>query len=477
VGEGLVASSCGSDERSFVTWIEPARFGGFDESRRQITLLAPSEFFRSWLHKKFKPRIEEAAEAVLGHRVELLLKVDESRGDLFAPALPDTAPVSPPSPSPAAIQPGAGDSPAWAGELREGPGARPIASRPLLERYTFENFVVGESNRFAFAAARAVADPTSRVYNPLFIYGGAGLGKTHLMHAIGNLTLLADPRRRVAYVTSEDFMNLFIDSISSRHQMEFRSCFRQCDLLLLDDVQFFIEKERTQTEFFHTFNALYETGRKIVITSDRPPKELAPLEERLRSRFEWGLIVDIQRPDLETRVAILRQKALQEGLDIPRDALLYIAEQVTSNVRELEGALIRLKAYHALKRTPLDLATARHALDVLHTAPQAPHRLTVEQIQGAVCEYFGLSLVELNGASREKKYCEPRHIAQYLCRQMTDLSFPDIAQRFGGRDHTSIIHACRRIKRNSQRDTRLAGVLKYLTGRLEQKHAGNGELR
>jgi chromosomal replication initiator protein len=341
----------------------------------------------------------------------------------------------------------------------------------LNPRYTFEQFVIGENNRFAHAAAMKVADASTRQFNPLFIYGGAGLGKTHLMQAIGHKMLALDPSKRVVYVTSEQFMNHFITALSTGEQMEFRSLYRNVDLLLVDDVQFFVGKEQTQAEFFYTFNELYETGRKIVFSSDKPPKDLTPLEDRLRSRFEWGLTVDIQVPDVETRAAILRKKSVMLGFVLEHEVAIFIAERIQTNVRELEGALQRVAAYAELQHRPIDLDVAGDVLGHIALQPDTPREITVESVQQAVCNFFSISLADLCGPSRVKKLSRPRHIAQYLARQLTGLSYPEIGDRFGGRDHTSILHACRKIERELDTDAQLANCVTFLTRQLR-----NGDL-
>ncbi|MCC5877688.1 MAG: chromosomal replication initiator protein DnaA, partial [Candidatus Sumerlaeia bacterium] len=315
------------------------------------------------------------------------------------------------------------------------------------------------------AAAPAPPDPRSRGFNPLFIYGGSGLGKTHLMQAIGHCLYERDNRLRVTYITSEQFINNFINAIQNRTHVDFRAMYRNCDLLLIDDVQFLQGKERTQQEFFHTFNALYDAGKRVVVTSDRPPKELATLEERLRSRFEWGLLVDIQPPDLETRIAILRKKAKQEGVNLSSDVIHFIAEHITENIREIEGALKRLHMAASLHDCQIDLERARTILGHLIVGNPQP-KVSVEDIQRSVCEYFKINLSDLLGSGRSKRVSQPRHMAQYLSRKLTDLSFPDIAQKFGGKDHTSIIYAVRKVERDMEKDSNVASIVNHLTRRV-----------
>ncbi len=319
----------------------------------------------------------------------------------------------------------------------------------LNMKYTFDTFVVGSSNRMTHAACQAVADniannKDSRVYNPLFIYGGAGLGKTHLMHAIGNHVLSRKPNAKIAYVSSETFTNEMIDSIRDGSTKNFREKYRNVDVLLIDDIQFLSNKEGTQEEFFHTFNTLYDSNKQIIISSDRPPNEIKKLEERLRTRFSMGLTTDIQPPDYETRIAILRKKAQNEGLQIPDDVFNYIAEHVRSNIRELEGALVRLSAYSNLSQRNIDLLLTRECLQDL-IKENGPILITGELIQEKVAEYYRMRVEDFTSKKRTKNIAYPRQIAMYLCREMTDLSLPKIGELFGGRDHSTVIHACDKI--------------------------------
>ncbi len=314
----------------------------------------------------------------------------------------------------------------------------------LNPKYTFDTFVVGNSNRFAHAASLAVAEAPGDAYNPLFIYGGVGLGKTHLMHAIGHYVAQNFAGQRLLYITSENFTNELIAAIKDNKNIEFRDRFRNLDVLMIDDIQFLAGRERTQEEFFHTFNALHTAGKQIIITSDRPPKEIARLEDRMVSRFEWGLIADIQRPDIETRIAILRQKAQSEGYQVEDEVLQLIATHIESNIRELEGSLTRVLAYAALEGKPLDVALATAALgDIL--IGREPKRLTCEMIQRAVASYYSLDVAELKGAKRNREITLPRQVSMYLTRELTDLSLPRIGDEFGGRDHTTVMHSCEKI--------------------------------
>lgn len=317
---------------------------------------------------------------------------------------------------------------------------------PLNPKYTFDTFVVGNSNRFAHAACYAVGEAPARAYNPLFIYGGVGLGKTHLMQAIGHHINDKYPHYSVMYVSSEQFTNELISSIKDDNTPGFRNKYRNIDVLMIDDIQFLAGKERTQEEFFHTFNTLYEANKQLVISSDRPPRNIPTLEDRLRSRFEWGLITDIQIPDLETRIAILRKKAQLEDLNISYDILDYIASYIDSNIRELEGALIRLVAYAKITDQPLTMATAAEALkDIL--PPPRPKKITIEAIQKEVCSYYDIEIKEMLSKKRNRQLVHPRQIAMFLSRKLTDASYPLIGDQFGGRDHTTVMHAFDKIEK------------------------------
>ncbi|MCW2936378.1 MAG: chromosomal replication initiator DnaA, partial [Actinomycetia bacterium] len=337
-------------------------------------------------------------------------------------------------------------SPAHTGPLPIIPGATaPRPSARLNPKYTFETFVIGSSNRFAHAAAVAVAEAPAKAYNPLFIYGDSGLGKTHLLHAIGHYAQTLYAGLRVRYVSSEEFTNEFINMIRDGKQDGFRRRYRDIDVLLVDDIQFLENKEGTQEEFFHTFNTLHNASKQIVISSDRAPKRLVTLEDRLRSRFEWGLLTDVQPPELETRIAILRKKAVQEGLNAPPEVLEYIASRISTNIRELEGALIRVTAFASLNRQSVDLQLAEIVLKDLIPETQGP-QITAATIMGQTAAYFGLSIEDLCGTSRSRVLVTARHIAMYLCRELTDMSLPKIGQQFGGRDHTTVINADRKIR-------------------------------
>ncbi len=340
-------------------------------------------------------------------------------------------------------------------------------STMLNPKYTFDSFVIGNSNRFAHAASLAVAESPSKAYNPLFIYGGVGLGKTHLMHAIGHYILNNNSKSKVVYVSSEKFTNELINSIKDDKNVEFRNKYRNIDVLLIDDIQFIAGKERTQEEFFHTFNALYEANKQIILSSDRPPKEIPTLEDRLRSRFEWGLIADIQAPDFETRMAILKKKADVENLNIPNEVMAYIATQIKSNIRELEGALIRIVAFSSLTNKEISIDLAVEALKDIISSKQSK-QVTIDLIQDVVANYYNLKVADLKSARRTRNIAFPRQIAMYLCRKLTDMSLPKIGEEFGGRDHTTVIHAYEKISTNLKQDESLQNVIGDLTKRLNQ---------
>ena len=352
------------------------------------------------------------------------------------------------------------------------PGALPGTPRPtqarLNPKYTFETFVIGSSNRFAHAAAVAVAEAPAKAYNPLFIYGDSGLGKTHLLHAIGHYAQSLYHGVKVRYVSSEEFTNDFINMIRDGKQDGFRRRYRDVDVLLVDDIQFLENKEGTQEEFFHTFNTLHNASKQIVISSDRAPKRLVTLAPRLRRRFEWGLITDVQPPELETRIAILRKKAVQEGLNAPPEALEYIASRISTNIRELEGALIRVTAFASLNRQSVDLQLAEIVLKDLIPEAQGPE-ITAATIMGQTASYFGLSIDDLCGTSRSRVLVTARQIAMYLCRELTDLSLPKIGQQFGGRDHTTVMHADRKIRSLMAERRSIYNQVTELTNRIKQQ--------
>ena len=331
----------------------------------------------------------------------------------------------------------------------------------LSPRYSFETFIVGASNQFAHAACRAVAEAPSRSYNPLFLYGGVGLGKTHLMHAIGHYVLTHAPGLKLTYISAERFMNEVIHAIRYDRILEFRERFRSVDVLLVDDIQFIAGKERTQTEFFHTFNALHDAQKQIVLSSDCPPHQITELEERLRSRFEWGLIADIQSPDLETKIAILKRKAESEGVFLPDDVAIYIAGRIKSNIRELEGSLIRLLAYASLTGSELTMSLAQDVLrDVLRQEERA---VTIDMIQKFVADYYQLKMTELKSRNNSKSVAMPRQVAMYLCKALTNASLPEIGKSFGGKHHSTVIHSIRKVEEMRQRDQAFNSLVNTLT--------------
>ncbi|MDQ6897028.1 MAG: chromosomal replication initiator protein DnaA [Actinomycetota bacterium] len=405
--------------------------------------------------------------------VQLSVSVDESLEDDYPPPISDTQP-------PPAAQNGHA-YPSVEPDLDAGmPGSRRSGQAPLPDRsreadksrlnpkYTFDTFVAGSSNRFAHAAALAVAEGPARSYNPLFIYGDSGLGKTHLLHAIGEYARTLLPHLRVRYVNSEEFTNDFINSIRDDRTSRFQSIYRDVDVLLIDDIQFLAGKVQTQEEFFHTFNALHNASKQVVITSDLPPKQLTGFEERLRSRFEWGLICDVQPPDLETRIAILRKKATLERMSTPDDVLEYIASKISSNIRELEGALIRVTAFANLNRQPVTLDLAEVVLRDLIPSEQ-PAQITVSTIMGETAKYFALTIDDLCSSSRSRQLVQARQIAMYLCRELTELSLPKIGQHFGGRDHTTVMHADRKIRELMSERRAIYNQVTELTNRIKQQ--------
>ncbi len=400
------------------TWIEP-----LDSSIESgvLLLVAPTDFHFRWVGDRYLPALREAAMQTLGLEIELTVLPPTDTP--FSPRQEqETLPID-------TIDP-----------------ARSRANDPrLVPKYTFDNFVVGQSNRFAHAAALAVAEQPGSHYNPLFIYANAGLGKTHLLHAVGHHRIELDPTAVVRYVSSEQFFNEFINGIRRKRMNEFKDRYRTIDVLLLDDVQFFEGKEQILEEFFHTFNSLYEAGKQVVISSDRHPKHLSTLEDRLRSRFEWGLLTDIQSPDIETRLAILRKNAEFAPSPVPPEVMTFIAENVNQNIRELEGALTRVTAFASLTDETISLTMAKEVLsDIVDTVRSTP--ITVDRIIEVTCDYCSTTPEELVGPSRKQPLARSRQIAMYLCREHTDLSLPKIGKRFGGRDHTTVIHAVDKVK-------------------------------
>lgn len=402
-----------------------------------VLLAAPNDLTKDMLDSRLRPMLAPALSARLGRDVRVLVTVEPS---LAADADLDGSPAAEETPAESALA----DVLGHPVPVTREPARRPQPAR-LNEKYRFETFVTGSSNRFAHAAAVAAAEAPAKAYNPLFIYGDSGLGKTHLLHAIGHYTQYLFAGSQIRYVNSEEFTNDFINSIRDDKASAFQRRYRDVDVLLVDDIQFLANKERTQEEFFHTFNALHNNGKQLVISSDRPPKQLSTLEDRLRNRFEWGLITDIQPPELETRIAILRKKAAAEHLDVPAEVLEYIASKISRNIRELEGALIRVTAFASINRQPVDLTATIVVLKDLVSDTAEPE-ITAADIMGATASYFQISLEDLCGSSRSRALVTARQIAMYLCRELTDMSLPRIGQTFGGRDHTTVMHAERKIR-------------------------------
>jgi chromosomal replication initiator protein len=445
-------------------------------------LAAPHEFAKDVLESRLRPALTAALAAEIGREVRVAVTVETSTGaeassnvvdhrtsdDDSVRAGADTA--RPSEPDRGNHQGGQETQPTRShlGTGREPGGRREIEPARLNPKYTFETFVIGASNRFAHAAAVAVAEAPAKAYNPLFIYGESGLGKTHLLHAIGHYAMGLFHGARVRYVSSEEFTNDFINSIRDGRAEGFRRRYREVDVLLVDDIQFLENKEQTQEEFFHTFNTLHNANKQIVISSDRPPKQLVTLEDRLRNRFEWGLLTDVQPPELETRIAILRKKAAQERLNVPNDVMEYIASKIASNIRELEGALIRVTAFASLNRQGVDLSLAEVVLKDLIPDSQGPE-ITAATIMGATASYFGISLEDLCGSSRSRVLVTARQVAMYLCRELTDLSLPKIGQLFGGRDHTTVMHADRKIRSLMAERRSIYNQVTELTNRIKSQ--------
>lgn len=418
----------------FDTWFAPIRLQGIDDSGARIAV--PNRFFADWLTQHYRDLLTEGlSRANGGVTMDVAFVVDrkaETRAE-EGTASPSTG--------------------------RSQTAARPRRGIQLNPKYTFTSFVVGAGNQFAHAACMAVAEQPAKAYNPLFIYGGVGLGKTHLLNAIGNH--VADHTDlRISYVTTEQFTNEVINSIRYDKMIDLRKRYRNIDMLMIDDIQFLAGKERTQEEFFHTFNALYEARKQIVLSSDRVPKDLPDIEERLRSRFEWGLIADLQPPDVETRIAILRKKSEDEGIVLPEDVIHFLATTMKNNIRELEGSLVRLGAYSSLTGQAITLEMAKNVLrDLIGDKKKI---IMLDDIQEAVSARFHVKISDLKSRRRSKTLVHPRQIAMYLCRELTDASFPEIGRHFGGKDHTTIIHACKQIAKAREADSALNATLESL---------------
>ncbi len=427
-------------EVSFNTWIKSCQ--PISMSNTSIKISVPNSFTQDILTKRYKDLVANSIKAVCSklYDIEFVILSDASDKENLK--------IKSDKPTKSII-------------------VNDEMSSTLNPKYTFNSFVIGNSNRFAHAASLAVAEAPAKAYNPLFIYGGVGLGKTHLMHAIGHYILEGNPNAKVVYVSSEKFTNELINSIKDDKNEEFRSKYRNVDVLLIDDVQFIAGKERTQEEFFHTFNALHDANKQIILSSDRPPKEIPTLEDRLRSRFEWGLIADIQVPDFETRMAILKKKADVENLNIANDVMGYIASKIKSNIRELEGALIRIIAYSSLTNREVSVDLATEALKDIISKKQGKH-VTIDAIQDVVASYYNLRIEDLKSQRRTRSVAYPRQIAMYLSRKLTDMSLPKIGEEFGGRDHTTVIHAYEKISENLKTDDTLQHTVNNITKKLTQ---------
>ena len=441
--------------RAFLAMTKPLGLLPNEDGPASLLVAAPNSFAKDVLESRLRPVINEVLTRELAGATNIAVMVDESieLADLPEPAIVVELP-----------RPGTGRE--NQSDIRS--STTEPSSSQLNERYTFETFVTGESNRFARAAANAVAEAPAKAYNPLFIYGDSGLGKTHLLHAIGAYSRELFPNIRVRYVSSEEFTNDFINSIRDDKATSFQRRYRDLDVLLIDDIQFLENKERTQEEFFHTFNTLHNAKKQIVISSDRSPKQLTTLEDRLRSRFAWGFTIDVQPPELETRIAILRKKAAQDRLNAPDDVLEYIASKISTNIRELEGALIRVTAFASLNRQSVDMGLAEIVLKDL-MPNETNLEITAATIMAQTATFFKLTLEDLCGTSRSRALVEARQIAMYLCRELTDLSLPKIGQTFGGRDHTTVMHADRKIRELMAERRALYNHVNEITTKIKQQ--------
>ncbi|HRK61485.1 MAG TPA: chromosomal replication initiator protein DnaA [Candidatus Omnitrophota bacterium] len=421
-------------ERSFQTWFGPISISSLEGA--SVALAVPDSYYGKWLYEHYQNLIESSFQDVLGKKMTVSYLVVEK----------------------ALIQ-------------EKGPSLQPASAASaridgMNPNYTFDSFVIGPGNRFAHAAATAVSDAPAKNYNPLFVYGRAGLGKTHLLQSIANEVKNKNPRFNVLYMSSEKFVNQLITSIQTKKTGEFRARYRNCDLLLIDDIHFIADKEATQEEFFHTFNTLYDAHKQIVVSSDRPPKEIPGLEERLVSRFAWGLVTDIQPPDFETRVAILKKKIEKETVAVPDDVAYFIASKIKSNIRELEGALIRVVAYCTLTGAILDVKLAESVLkDSFHEESQ---KFSIEEVQKVVAEYFHIHVADLRSKTRTRSVVKPRQYAMFLIRDMTKYSLPEIGDFFGGRDHTTVLHACKTVTNERLKDPEIAKMLETLKNMLKK---------
>ena len=427
-------------QQNFDIWIKPIHFVSIDGEK--VELEVPNRFFKEWINEHYSPQIREAVSFFTQKPCHLQFRIRNDRiGERdFIPPLPRGS------------------------EAPSSPSLQPIFN----PKYTFDHFVVGASNQFANAACLAVANLPAKNYNPLFIYGGVGLGKTHLLHAIGNHILkhhvLLD-MRKICYISSEEFTNELINSLRYEKMDEFRNKFRRMDILLIDDIQFISGKERTQAEFFHTFNSLYEARKQIVVTSDKFPKDIPNFEERLRSRFEWGLIADIQPPDIETKVAILRKKAEIENISLPNDVAFFLAQQIDSNVRMLEGSLIRLGAFASLTKTPIDMHLAKEVLKNIIKPKE--ELISIDLVQKVVSSYFNMKISDLKVRRKYKGYVVPRQIAMYLSRKLTNASLLEIGEKFGGKDHSTVLHSIKKVEEKMVKEPPFREMIENLQSRIK----------
>jgi chromosomal replication initiator protein len=428
----------------FRTWFRPLQVQS--EEPRRLVLLAPNDRFLHALEQSYRPLVDRAIAGLKGPKYEVLFAVADGKEKRARPAAGAARAAEPPR-RPSHVE------------------ATPPPSEEFNQRYTFDTFVVGSSNQFAVAAARAVAEAPGETYNPLFLYGGVGLGKTHLLHAAAQHLRAERPGFRVLYFSAEQFVNELINSIRFDRMPAFRERYRTIDALLIDDVQFLANKERTQEEFFHTFNALYTLQKQIILSSDSQPQDIPTLEERLRSRFGWGLIADIQPPDLETKVAILKRKAAIEGVELPDEVALFIAQQVKSNIRELEGLLNRVQAFSALTARPLELELAQETLKDL--LPGKVRALTAAEILRVVAHHYGLRLPEIKSRNNSRQVAFPRQVAMYLCKRLTTLSYPEIGKQFNDKHHSTVMYAVEKIESLRQQDPDLDRVLEQFVRQLE----------
>jgi len=431
-------------DQTFTAWFYPLRPLAIDD--QALTLAVPNAFCRDWVSERYLPLIKTAVSTATGKTLEITLAVSENSEPVEEKKVKE--PAAPEKKS------------LFRALFPKSQQILPAGSTGINPKYTLDSFVVGPSNRFSHAACVAVTESPAKTYNPLFIYGGVGLGKTHLMHAVGNQLLVKFPRTKILYLSSEEFTNQLIAAIQTRSMQKFRQMYRNVDILLVDDIHFIAGKESTQYEFFHTFNALYDAHKQIIMSSDRSPKEISALEERLVSRFEWGLVTDVQPPDFETRIAILKKKSEAETVGLQNDVLFFLADNIKSNIRELEGALIRVVAYSRLLNKDVSVGLAKEVLKGM--IKESGRKVNVDLIQKKVSEYFNISQEDMKAKKRTQTLAYPRQIAMYLSRDLTSLSLPEIGSYFGGRDHTTVIHACNKIEKELKEKEDVKKIIEQL---------------